>query len=133
MNLKEYSHPIILDERHNQIKLYYNEQLRYIYFRIENTKTIVDKGHARAIRRKTKFKDIIPGDILYTQLYWKESENSFGLVEPSQRTGIAISRKGKILWYSMPGVPEGCSTREILTEKYSSSIIFRKAYNTLKY
>ena len=76
---------------------------------------VIDRHHARAIRRKIKHKEkVITGDMFYKNLSWYDSTYK---INDTSSDGVAIERDGKIIWYSMPGNPEGTATRKVLTEK----------------
>jgi len=85
---------------------------------------VIDRHHARAIRRKTKHKEkVITGDIFYKNLSWYDSKYKINDVNSD---GMAIERDGIIIWYSMPGNPRGAATRKVLTEKTEQEEIFYK-------
>ena len=88
------------------------------FFEEENVHTILNRSHARAIRKKTGFKDIIAGDIFYNKLYWS-TKISYDL----EKTGMAIVRNEKIIWYSMPGKNYYSETRQVIIEKIKKTII----------
>ena len=82
---------------------------------------IIDRHHARAIRRKINHKvKVITGDIFYKNLSWYDSKYK---INDTNSDGIAIGRAEKIIWYSMPGTPIGTATRKVLTEKTQQEFI----------
>lgn len=90
-------------------------------------KVIEHRGQARTVRKKTRFQNVITGDIFYSKLYWINIDKSFGLYKASlPRTGMAIVRDNKIIWYSMPGIPDGLSKRKVIVEKYLYDAIKEK-------
>jgi hypothetical protein len=105
------------------LDLYYSEDYTMARYEDKNIRIIKDYAHARVIKRKTKFADIIPGDVLYTKLYWTSLMHESSGMTPvmSERTGMAIERKGKIIWYLMPGKLTGLAERKILIEKITST------------
>ena len=77
---------------------------------------VIDRHHARAIRRKIKNKvKVITGDVFYKNLSWYDSKYK---INDTSSDGIAIGRGGEIIWYSMPGRPVGAAKRKVLFEKY---------------
>jgi len=95
----------------------YNETYKHIRIFLNHTTTIKDWVHARVIKRKLNFKDIIPGDVYHKKVCWVKDEEVFGMQPISSETGKAIERNGKIIWYSMPGKPNGTEERKVITEK----------------
>ena len=77
---------------------------------------VIDRHHARAIRRKINHKvKVITGDVFYKNLSWYDTKYK---INDTSSDGVAIERDGKIIWYSMPGRPEGTAKRKVLFEKY---------------
>jgi hypothetical protein len=100
------------------LELNYNSDFRSACFDIQNVKTIQNKGHARAIRKKTGFKEIVTGDIFYNKLWWhKNGEYSQKYPTQIEKIGMAIVRNKKVIWYSMPGPNPKSAERKVLTEK----------------
>lgn len=112
MNNHFFSSSILKNRAYDNVclKLNYNENFKTAFIDIQNVKTIRDRGHSRAIRRKTGFKNIITGDIFYDKLCWT---NTF----TREKTGMAIVRNNQIIWYCMPGENPNSNTREVIFEK----------------
>lgn len=96
----------------NSLKLDYNERYIHAFFEYKNIHLVLSRAHARGIRKKTGFKDIVTGDIFYDKLYWTFDHENY-----TNKTGMAIVRNEKIIWYAMPGIPDGLGTRRVMTEK----------------
>jgi|ERR1035437_1804440 hypothetical protein len=110
-----------INRKENTIYVNHSERYKFIQFELKHTAIIRDRGHARAIRRKTKFKDINVGDIFYKNLYWKY----LGMSQTFLPAGFAIERKGKIIYYNMPGIPDGFACRKVLFEKFILGILLK--------
>lgn len=118
MNLNSRIYPFKnIDFISNKIRVNYDEEHQHIRFSTENRITIKDRCHNKAIKRKTNFKESIPGDVFYKNLCWLSDEQVFGMQPSSERTGMAIERNGRIIWYCMPGTNKGLETRKVLIEK----------------
>lgn len=111
-----------INRKENTIYINHSERYKFIQFELRHTTTIKDRGHARAIRRKTKFKDINVGDVFYKNLFWKDISGFSKLIIPA---GFAIERKGEIIYYNMPGVPNGYAHRTVLFEKFILGILLK--------
>lgn len=107
------------------LSINYSENYKLAYFEPENIKIIKDRGQARAIRKRTKFKNVVAGDIFYEKLCW----SNLTIISPLDKSGLAIVRNGKIIWYLMPGIPEGISKRFVIIEKINKKSILQKLFN----
>jgi hypothetical protein len=103
--------------------LNHSETHRTAFFEEENVHTILNRSHARAIRKKTGFKDIIAGDIFYNKLFWSKITYGYKTSYDLEKTGMAIVRGEKIIWYSMPGKNYYSETRQVIIEKIKKYII----------
>lgn len=113
------------------LSINHSENYKLAYFEPENIKIIKDRGQARAIRKKTKFKNVVAGDVFYEKLCWSNFEmiSPLGKSGPLDKSGLAIVRNGKIIWYLMPGIPEGISKRFVIIEKINKKSILQKLFN----
>jgi hypothetical protein len=109
----------------------YSEDYKYASYSDSFVKTIHNRGHKLYVIRKTGFKDVIIGDTFYKQLHWTNigEKRFYKTPTKADKTGMAIVRDKKIIFYSMPGIPEGFGERKVLIEK----ILTRKNFITRFY
>lgn len=103
----------LLRIKYDSLSIVYQEEKYTACYDIENVKKIKDRGHARAIRRKTGFNEVIPGDIFYNKLWIL----SFGK-NVLEQTGMAIVRNGNVIFYNFSVKNPNESTRKIIFEKH---------------
>lgn len=113
-NIKHYP---IIDEKNRVLNIHYNDDYVYARYDARFLKTIENKGQARHARKKTGCDFIITGDVFCNKLHWVKCCHYYGFKQNSKSTGMAIIRDEKIIWYSLPGIPEGSSTRTVMVEK----------------
>jgi len=104
-----------IDKFNYTFKVYSEEEIKQVRFNVMKIIIVKNKGHARAIRKRTKCNEVITGDIFYSESWWLEAEE-FKFLPPT-KTGMAIQRNNEIIWYSIPGIPKGTAKRTILFEK----------------
>lgn len=105
--------------KNNILNINHDETYKSAYFNDEDLIEIKDKGHSRAIRRKTGFKEVITGDIFIKKLYWNGQVYVLG----SKKTGMAIIRNNWLIWYSIPGLNKNTIVRKVLLEKTKKTIL----------
>lgn len=110
--------------KNNILNINHDDTYKSAYYNDEDLIVIKDKGHSRAIRRKTGFKQVITGDIFIKKLYWNGQIYVFG----SKNTGMAIIRNNWLIWYSIPGLNKNTIMRKVLLEKHRITLYINGIY-----
>ena len=124
-NSRLYRYPA-LNEFNNTLSIHHDESHSHAKFHPDFRKPIINKAQARSIRKKTGCNFVITGDIFYYKLYWVNFCHEYGLVNHvniKEQNGMAIVRDNEVIWYSIPGQPEGLAERKVLIEKTRTKFI----------
>ena len=109
-----------VDALNNTLAIHHDEKHIYAKFHPNFVATIVDRSHARRMRKKTGCNLIITGDEVYMNLYWLKYSQEHGLRTFDSFlpiTGMAVIRNKEVIWYEIPGIPDGLAERKVLIEK----------------
>lgn len=112
-----------------RIEIPIDDRVESVVFSPHSSKIIKSRSQARSIRKKTGYNNVITNDVFFFNLSWAFSSDYFGFL--NRRTGMAIMRDDKVIWYSMPGHLKDLLERNILIEKYKKKmpLFHLKAFN----
>lgn len=110
-----------LNDFNNTLAIHHDENHTHARINPNFVKTVINKGQARSIRKQTGCNFVITGDVLYYWLHWANiSKYEPHYVDKKDKSVMAIVRDKKVIWYSIPGKPDGLAERKVLTEKFKA-------------
>lgn len=128
-NSRIYPYYPAVDDFNNTLSIHHDEKHTHAKINPDFVKTIVNKSQAKSVRRKIGWNFVITGDVFYFKLSWAKYPHEYGFTnfeEPATNKGMAIVRNNEVIWYSIPGTPDGLAERKVLTEKFNKGPIILK-------